>query len=93
MIPFPETEVLPFISLVPPALLITILVVLALWTTIIKAFALWYAARNGQRLWFVALLVLNTLGILELVYLLAFREDRQSYVAPAPAVAPEKPRA
>ena len=39
------------------------------WTVVLKGFALWYSARAGQKWWFIALLVVNTLGILEIVYL------------------------
>jgi hypothetical protein len=48
-----------------------VVIVLAL-----KGFALWHAARNYQRIWFVALLVVNTFGFLELVYLLGYRKDK-----------------
>ena len=42
------------------------------WTLVIKGFALWKSARKGNRVWFVVLLILNTLGILDLVYLIWF---------------------
>lgn len=78
MHPFAFTQDLfPFLSGIPASLLFVLIVALALWTTIIKAFALWFSARNGQKFWFAALLVVNSLGILELVYLLAFRKDKQ----------------
>lgn len=35
----------------------------------LKAWALWIAARNKQKAWFVALFFLNTLGVLELIYI------------------------
>ncbi|MEK7144478.1 MAG: DUF5652 family protein [Patescibacteria group bacterium] len=66
----------PFYSPFAPELfaaLIPLIVVVALWTVVIKGYALWHAARNGQRNWFIALLVINTLGILEVVYLIWFR--------------------
>lgn len=84
MLPFQE---IPSIANIPPLVFIVLLVLLAVWTIVIKAFALWHAARNNQRVWFVALLVLNTLGILELVYLLAFRKDTQSYTVASEASA------
>lgn len=48
------------------------------WTLAWKAIALWHAARHGQRGWFVALLVLNSVGILEIIYLLYFAKDDTS---------------
>ena len=70
-------------------------VVLALWSVGIKGYALWHAARNGQKWWFVFLLIVNGLGIPELVYLVWFRADRSraTTVAPAPAPAPATPDA
>jgi hypothetical protein len=40
-----------------------------LWTVAIKGYALWYAAKRGEKWWFIALLVINTFGILEIAYL------------------------
>lgn len=66
----------PFYSPFAPGLmlaLLPILAVIALWTVVLKGFALWHAAKNEQKWWFIALLVINTLGILEIVYLIWFR--------------------
>ena len=66
----------PFYSPFAPELmlaLVPLIVVVALWIVIIKGYALWHAARNSQKGWFIALLVINTLGILEVVYLIWFR--------------------
>lgn len=49
------------------------LLAITLWTIVLKGFALWYAARGNQKGWFIALLIINTLGILEIVYLIWFR--------------------
>lgn len=48
--------------------------VAVIWTLIWKGFALWHSARNTQRAWFVVMLIVNTLGILEIIYLLFFRK-------------------
>lgn len=40
------------------------------FVTILKGIALWRAAQLNQRNWFIALLIVNTLGILEIIYLL-----------------------
>lgn len=49
-----------------------LMVLLALWTLPWKGVALWKAARRGSKPWFVALLVLNTLAILEILYIFVF---------------------
>jgi len=49
-----------------------LLIPTVIWSLFWKGLALYRAARSGQKGWFVALLVLNTLGILEIVYLLIF---------------------
>jgi methionyl-tRNA synthetase len=56
----------------PAFALFPFLALIVLWTIAIKGYALWHAARNGQKWWFVALLVINTVGILEVVYLIWF---------------------
>lgn len=50
-----------------------LLLVILLFVVILKGYALWYSARDGQKWWFIAMLVINTMGILEIVYLLFFR--------------------
>jgi len=42
---------------------------ITIWSLIWKGFALWKAARLSQRNWFIALLILNTAGILDIIYL------------------------
>ncbi|TEB06015.1 hypothetical protein Psch_03057 [Pelotomaculum schinkii] len=44
------------------------------WAVIWKGIALWHAARNRQLAWYIALLIVNTIGILEIVYLIFFRK-------------------
>lgn len=44
---------------------------LALWGFFWKGLALWHSAQRGERWWFLALLLINTVGILEIVYLFA----------------------
>ncbi len=43
---------------------------------VLKGWALWVAARKGQRKWFVALLLVNTFGILELLYIFHFSKKK-----------------
>jgi methionyl-tRNA synthetase len=46
---------------------------LIVWSLLWKGIALWHSARNTQTAWYVVILILNTVGILEIVYLLFFR--------------------
>lgn len=45
---------------------------------ILKGFALYRSARKGQQWWFVALLIVNSAGILPLIYLLLYRKTSKS---------------
>lgn len=42
---------------------------LLLWSLAWKGLALWRAGRRNEPVWFLALLLVNTLGILEIIYL------------------------
>jgi len=46
------------------------------WSVVWKGIALWHAARNRQLVWYIALIVINTVGILEIIYLAFFRRKR-----------------
>lgn len=45
------------------------LLVILLWSLVWKGLALWRAAQRGEKVWFIVFLVVNTLGILEIIYL------------------------
>ena len=49
-----------------------VLIVLIVWSLVWKGMALWKAARVGHKGWFVALLIINTLGILDILYIYFF---------------------
>jgi len=46
-----------------------ILVLIVLWTIPWKGIALWKSARLSHKWWFVIMLVVNTVGILEIIYI------------------------
>lgn len=48
-----------------------LLPLMMLWSLFWKGLALWHSGRRGQAWWFVILLLLNTVGILEIIYLFA----------------------
>ena len=49
--------------------------IFAVWLLVWRGIALWKASRNEQKYWFVALLVINLLGIPEIVYLCFFQKE------------------
>lgn len=51
-----------------------IFIILGIWEMVWKGFALWRASQNKQRNWFVAILIINTIGILPIVYLKFFQK-------------------
>ncbi len=53
-----------------------LIIVLVVWSIIWKGIALWRAARNGQSAWYVVMLIINTVGILEIIYLLGFSKPK-----------------
>lgn len=52
----------------------TILLIGTVLDIIGKGFGLWHAAKYSQRNWFIAMLVLNTAGILPVIYLKFFQK-------------------
>jgi len=50
---------------------------LVAWSLWWKGLALWRAAQNKSKVWFIAILLINTLGILEIFYLLVFKRKKQ----------------
>lgn len=50
---------------------------ITIWSLAWKGLALWRAAGNKQKNWFIVLLVINSLGILSLVYLIWFAEKKR----------------
>ena len=49
---------------------------LLVWSVFWKGVALWRSAINGQRNWFIVILIVSSLGILEIVYLFRFAKKR-----------------
>lgn len=63
-----------------PGWIIALVVVLGMWEAVWKAIALWRAGNDRNLLWFVLMFILNTLGILEIIYIFAIRRPRRAQV-------------
>ena len=61
--------------------------VIAIWSLIWKGMALWKAGREGSKVWFVVLLLVNTIGILDILYLYVF--SKKSVKPSQPVEAPK----
>ncbi|PJE58324.1 MAG: hypothetical protein COU81_01355 [Candidatus Portnoybacteria bacterium CG10_big_fil_rev_8_21_14_0_10_36_7] len=55
-----------------------VLVLMLLWTIPFKGVAMWKAATNKDKFWFWTLLIVNTIGILEILYIFWLSKDKQS---------------
>lgn len=51
---------------------VLVFALLIIWSLAWKGLALWKSAREGSKVWFVVLLIVNTLGILEILYIYVF---------------------
>lgn len=52
------------------------LIPLMAWSLVWKGWALWKASKNDSLPWFIALLVINTMGILEILYIFVFSKQK-----------------
>ncbi len=46
--------------------------IILVWIVVWKLLALWKSARNNHAFWFIAVALINTVGILEILYIYVF---------------------
>ncbi|HYK07960.1 MAG TPA: DUF5652 family protein [Candidatus Eisenbacteria bacterium] len=63
------------LNVIPPVVLFALFI----WSLFWKGLALWHASKLSQKNWFVVMLVLNTAGIVEIVYLFFFAKKKFDY--------------
>lgn len=51
-------------------------IVLLVWSLVWKGWALWRAAKRNEKYWFIAFLIINTAGILEIIYLFVVAKEK-----------------
>jgi hypothetical protein len=61
-----------------PAWAFCILAMLLVWEYVWKLLALWKAAGKKSVVWFVVLALVNTMGILEILYIFVFSKMKNS---------------
>ncbi len=71
-----DPEMLQFLQLMEEPWFQAVFVIAVIWSAVWKGLALWRAARNSQLYWFIPLLVVNSLGILEIIYISFFQKEK-----------------
>lgn len=61
-----------------PLIMILLLIPLIIWEAIWKGVGMWKAARNGQLGWFIAILIINSIGILPIAYIYFFQKKQET---------------
>lgn len=59
---------------------ILVWIITLVWSFIWKGFALWISAREGKKRWFIPILIFNTLGILEIIYIFFFSKAGKKFL-------------
>jgi sorbitol-specific phosphotransferase system component IIC len=55
--------------------LIPVIIILAIWDSVWKLIAMWKAGRNNHLAWFICIALINTLGILPIIYIFMQRKN------------------
>jgi hypothetical protein len=71
-------QVWPFYGMPNWQLLSVLFFLLIIWSAVWKGIALWRAGRNSHLAWFIVMLIINTAGILEIIYIFAFSRKKQN---------------
>ena len=72
-----DPQTIKFLELLSNPSYAFLFLLLAMWNLAWKGIALWKSAKNNQRNWFAALLILNTFGILEIIYIFYFQASEE----------------
>jgi hypothetical protein len=70
---------------ISPVLAGIALIIVLVWSIYWKGRALWTSARGTHMVWFIVFLLVNTVGILEILYIYVFNKDKTQAASPADA--------
>lgn len=57
---------------------VLIATLIVLWSLPWKVLALWKSARQNQKWWFLAFILINTVGLLEILYLFVLSKTKKN---------------
>lgn len=72
-----ETQLVQFARWLSEPRVMMLFTLLTLWALAWKGVALWKAAKNSSKVWFIVFLVVNTIGILEIIYVFFFSKKKE----------------
>jgi hypothetical protein len=56
-----------------------LILLIVAWSMFWKGLALWQAARGIQKYWFIAILIINSVGLLDIIFLIWFAKKKISW--------------
>ena len=62
---------------IPIAVVTALIITITVWSLYWKGRSLWTASKANSLKWFIALLILNTIGILDILYIFYFSKKGQ----------------
>lgn len=65
--------------IMPPWQILAFVLFMLVWSTVWKGIALWRAAHNSHLKWFIVILIVQTAGILEIIYILFFSKKTKKH--------------
>jgi len=68
---------IPSFAQLDPKTLLLVILFSVFWLLPWKGIALWKAAKNSHKKWFIALFLLNTFSILEILYIFIFSKRKK----------------
>jgi len=75
-----QTQILNLLDKLNNPWIFTGFMLLVFWDIAWRGVSLWKAVKNNSVPWFVALLILNTMGILPIIYIFFFSKPKQTQV-------------
>lgn len=55
-----------------------VIIIMVIWEAIWKLIAMWKAGRNNHLAWFICISLINTVGILPIIYILMHRKKSET---------------
>jgi uncharacterized membrane protein len=56
--------------------LLALAICLAIWEIVWKVLAMWRSAKNNHLAWFICIAILNTLGVLSIIYIIKHPKNK-----------------